>query len=103
MSEEQGGELKVPCNRKVETDAFEVVRVWLTKERIEFSLKCDAWDDPAAWGLLLVDLARHVANGRAQSSAKSVEVILSRIKEGFDVEWNSYTSDATGEVAGEGG
>jgi len=66
--------------------------VWAVNNNAQhFVIKPDVWSDPAAWGLLLVDIARHVARGLATSSQSEAEV-LARIKSGFDVEWEQPTS-----------
>ncbi|PQZ82703.1 MULTISPECIES: DUF5076 domain-containing protein [unclassified Brevundimonas] len=55
-------------------NAVEVLRVWAAEgSPQQFTLQ-PTWDDPAAWGLLLADLARHAArayaaNGRSETEA----------------------------------
>ena len=41
--------------------ATEVVRVWIVDKRIQFRIAGNLWEDAAVWGMLLVDLARHVS------------------------------------------
>jgi hypothetical protein len=48
------------------------------------------WQDPAAWGLVLVDLARHSAQAYEHDGQKRDEV-LARIRAGFDAEWSAPT------------
>jgi len=48
------------------------------------------WEDPGAWGILLVDLARHTAQAYAEKGY-SKEAALNRIREGFDAEWSAPT------------
>ena len=48
------------------------------------------WSDPAAWGFLLVNIARHAARAYERSGRDASEV-LARIREGFDAEWSSPT------------
>jgi hypothetical protein len=69
--------------------ARELVRVWATQGRQELILAGKVWDDPAAWGLLLVDLARHVANCYAAQTEMSASAALARLKERFDAEWET--------------
>ena len=46
--------------------AVEVLRVWAEPNGAQqFALKT-TWNDPGAWGLLLVDTARHVAKAYTQ-------------------------------------
>ena len=54
------------------------------------------WDDPAAWGLLLVDLARHAARAYGQLEVCSEAEALARIRQGFDAEWDNPTDKPRG-------
>lgn len=72
--------------------AREVLRVWARSgERQQFVLQ-PTWDDPAAWGLMLVDIARHVAKSYAQRGHRENEV-LRRIHAAFVAEWEHPTDD----------
>jgi uncharacterized protein DUF5076 len=50
------------------------------------SLRMGVWEDPAAWGIMLADLARHVAASYAQDARLDPGEALERIKEGLDAE-----------------
>jgi hypothetical protein len=80
-------ELRIPDEALNGPDAREILRVWISGDAQVFALRPDAWSDPAAWGLLLVDLARHVARGYTQKCGGDPEAVLSRIKAGLDAEW----------------
>jgi len=80
-------------------EAREILRVWL-----DCSPNDDAYNkfvllpkiskDPAAWGLILVDIARQVANAYAESEPQNENIysfVLNRIKELFDAEWDYPT------------
>ena len=54
------GELPIPQQASKGGDSSEVLRVWLVGESTQFVLR-PVWEDPAAWGVLLADLARHIA------------------------------------------
>lgn len=84
--------LGIPDVVKNDGAAFEVLRVWASPSNPQtFTLQV-AWQDPAAWGLLLVDVARHVSIAYAQQGRDEGEV-LARIKEMWDAEWNNPTDD----------
>jgi hypothetical protein len=53
-----------------------------------------AWEEPAAWGLLLVDVARHVAKAYANAGHDEAET-LARIRQFFDAEWSHPTDTPT--------
>jgi hypothetical protein len=93
------GPLEVPPAAAKDTAAVEVARIWIAGGAQHVSLRPEVWTDPAAWGLFLVDLARHVANAQAARGG-GYEQTLARIKEGFDVEWNHPTDQPRGAVGG---
>ena len=88
--------LPIPDSAKADPNATEVVSVWVAAGNQHVTLNPHAWEDPAAWGLLLVDLARHVANAYGQSGVMDSGDALDRIRQGFDAEWSSPTDVASG-------
>jgi len=86
-------ELKVPNQVSSSSSSQEVLRAWIVGDANVFVTYPSAWEDPACWGLLLVDLARHVANGLSKQGKGTVEAILTRIMEGFDAEWEVNTNE----------
>lgn len=84
-------ELQIPKNANSDSEAFEILRVWIKNEQQGLVCRPDIWADPAAWGLLLVDIARRVALAQCEKHGGSVEAVLSRIREGFDAEWSAPT------------
>jgi hypothetical protein len=95
-------ELPIPPAAAGASKPIEVARIWVANGAQHVSLRAGAWEDPAAWGLVLVDLAKHVANAYAQSGNATHAAVLARIREGFDAEWSSSTDDPTGRVEGAG-
>ncbi len=74
------------------SDAVEVLRVWAAPDSPQQVTLRTTWQDPGAWGLMLVDVARHAANAYASEGRNPAEV-LTRIRELFDAEWSSPTDD----------
>ena len=92
-------ELVIPdAAKQGDPKAFEILRVWVAKGGQHMSLRAGAWADPAAWGLLLVDVARHVANAYQQEAGRDQLKTLQRIKAAWDLEWGSPTDRPSGEV-----
>ncbi len=56
------------------------------------------WRDPATWGLVLADLARHLARAYEQTQGMSPNDVLQRIRAGFEAEWEHPTDEPTGGV-----
>lgn len=91
-------ELVVPPKAKKDSNACEIARVWIANDNLHVSLKVDIWDNPFIWGMLLADLAQHVANSYMQIQGWDRIETLHRIRQGFDAEMDSPTDQATGKV-----
>jgi hypothetical protein len=74
-------------------DSVEVLRVWAAPGSPQQLTLRTCWKDPGAWGLLLVDVARHAAQAYERDGLNPKEV-LQRIRDLFDAEWASPTCDA---------
>jgi len=53
--------LAIPPAAQRDKASFEVLRVWIAEQGQHVSIRSGAWDDPFAWGIVLADLARHIA------------------------------------------
>ena len=92
----QNDQLAIPGAAVHDPKSFEVLRVWVADNNQQVSLRAGVWEDPAAWGLMLADLARHIVNTYEPATAPDREQILKRIKLGFDAELQSPTDTPTG-------
>ena len=92
------GELDIPPIAASDPKGLELARIWAARGRQHVCLRTDLWKDPTTWGLMLVDLARHVANAYEQTGRGSREDILAKIKNGFEMEWGHPTDEATGKM-----
>lgn len=84
-------ELPVPPAAAQSESARELARVWAADGRQEVVILTDVWEDPAAWGLVLVDLARHVARAYAEQKGRDESETLRRLRSAFDAEWATPT------------
>jgi hypothetical protein len=91
------GELLIPPTAQRDRKALEIARIWAAEGHQHVSLRAGLWPDPACWGMMLVDLAQHVANAYAQEG-RSRDEVLQRIKEGFDAEWHAPTDEPVGQT-----
>jgi hypothetical protein len=73
-----------------DSKAVEVLRVWALPGRPQQLTLRTTWKDPAAWGLLLVDLARHAAQAYAKEG-NDPAIVLARIHAAFEAEWSAPT------------
>jgi len=93
---EKHNELPIPDAARFDKDALELVRVWAAGGKQLATVATNIWEDPAAWGIMLVDLARHVADSYARDEGRDTKEVLDRIKQGFDVEWENPTDKPNG-------
>jgi len=87
--------LPIPSAAEMNAESTEVLRLWKVGQQV--ILRHDAWEDPAAWGLMLVDIARHVARACAQERQDEEEV-FQRILSGFCAEIEAPTDTPRGEL-----
>jgi Domain of unknown function (DUF5076) len=91
--------LSIPSVAQRDKASFEVLRVWIAEQGQHVSIRSGAWDDPFAWGIVLADLARHIALAHGMQDAKiDKEAFLERLLEGFTAEIDSPTDEPEGEV-----
>lgn len=91
-------ELTVPPAAEDDPKAFEIVRVWGAKGAQHVTIFWDLWDDPSTWGIMLADLANHVANAFHQEKGISKTETLEAIKDLFNKELRNPTDVAEGKV-----
>src|SRR5262245_44010550 len=92
-------ELPIPEAARKDARAAELLRVWLADEQQHVALRAGVWDDPAAWGLMLADIARHVANQYRLAHGYDEQAVLERVKTALQVELDSPTDEPTGEIS----
>lgn len=92
-------ELQIPASVVSDRKACELIRAWAVPGGLVCSLKPGAWphdQGPIAWGILLSDVARHVADALHQSYGLEQATVLSRMRAVFDSELDRPSSETTG-------
>jgi Domain of unknown function (DUF5076) len=92
----ESDQLVIPDAAKNDAHSFELLRVWIANKGQHVSLRIGVWKDPAAWGLMLADLAKHVANSYEEDGGFDRIATLQRIKTAFDAELGSPTDEPSG-------
>jgi len=91
--------LSIPEEAQKDKASFEVLRVWIANQSQHVSIRSGAWEDPFAWGIVLADLARHIALAhQLQNEGAGSEAFLNRLLEGFEAEIENPTDEPEGEV-----
>ena len=91
-------QLPVPSLVDSDSKAIELLRVWIANGKQQVSLVTSVWSDPANWGIMLVDLAKHIALSYQHSTGENAAEVLNRIRQGFDAEWEAPTDEPTGQL-----
>jgi Domain of unknown function (DUF5076) len=92
-------ELTVPDGTESDPKAFEVIRVWIANKGLHVSLRTGVWQDPFAYGVMLSDLMKHIANAYQQEQGLDPLKTLQRIKAGLDAESSSPADRPSGRVS----
>ena len=74
----------------MELGGVEVLRAVIVDGGLHVSLR-RAFDDPEAWGMLIADVARHVARIYAKETALTEEAVLERVRAIFLAEMEAPT------------
>jgi hypothetical protein len=79
-------EMTPPPAASGDAQSFEIARLWVANEAQHVVFRTDVWPDPAAWGIVLADLARHVALAYQQKDGHDYEDVLERVLASFHAE-----------------
>ncbi len=66
----------------------EIVRAFVINGDLHVTLD-NAFEDTSVWGLMLVDIARHIVTMRERETKQPREKILDEIRQSLDAEWSS--------------
>jgi hypothetical protein len=91
-------QLAVPSVAQKDAASFELIRVWVAQQSQQISLRPGVWQDPAAWGVMLADLARNIVQVHVENDDElDGGAFLAALLEGFDTEIESVLNEFGGE------
>jgi hypothetical protein len=91
--------LPIPAAASRDPRSLEILRVWIANGEQHVALSFGMWEEPAAWGLLLADLARHIAEAHAQQDDQvDAEDFLEQLRGGMEAELDGPTDEISGSV-----
>ncbi len=96
--DKQPKQLPLPPGVQSDPSAVEIARVWVGNGRQHISLASGAWEDPAAWGTMLADFGKLVADSYKQTKGLDYADSIKRIKAAFDLGWNEATDRPAGRI-----
>ena len=95
----QSDQLRVPEPARTDAKSFELLRVWIAHQDQHISMRVGVWKEPEAWGMMLADLARHIALAQQlHTPSTDVDAFVERLLEGFHAEIENPTDEPEGEV-----
>ena len=87
-------QLAVPAAAQKDAASFELIRVWVAQQSQQISLRPWVWSDPAAWGVMLADLARNIVQVHVENDEDlDAEPFVAALLEGFDTEIESVLNE----------
>ena len=89
-------ELIIPPLAANSTQGKEILRAWLVDQSLHCSLRPTAFDNASPWGLVLADVAKHVANALYEEHGFAVDDTLDSIRYMFNAEMLNPTDEAKG-------
>ena len=92
----ESGTLRIPDAARQDPKSTEMLRAWVANGGLHCVLRMGVWKDPAARGILLADVVRHVANAHQESDVAVVNDVIQRIRDGFDAELDGPTDEPEG-------
>jgi hypothetical protein len=96
-------QMPIPDAALRDEDAVEMLRVWVAERKLHCSIKVGMYREAMniaeekAWGSILVDAARHIANALESGYSVDREKFLRIIQRVFNEELSDPTSDAKGD------
>ena len=84
-------------------DAVEMLRVWIAERKLHCSMKVGMYretmnvPEEKAWGTILADVARHLANALESGYSTNAGESLQKIRDSFINELGLPTSEAKGD------
>jgi hypothetical protein len=84
-------------------DSVEMLHVWIAEKKLHCSMKVGMYQEgmnmseARAWGIILADVTRHLANAMQEAYSKNPEDTIAKIRAAFDKELGAPTSKAEGE------
>jgi Domain of unknown function (DUF5076) len=91
-------QLPIPQAAVKDRNSVEIFRVWAVENTEHVSVNAGLWKDPAMYGLVLADLAKHIANAYKHKMNRDPQKTLERIMAGFAAEMDSPTDTPKGQV-----
>lgn len=88
--------LAVPSEVVADAKAREVLRAWVANGGLVCALRPETWADVVAWGIVLADVTRHVANAVKDLRGDDPTATVTKMREAYNSELADPTAEPTG-------
>ena len=94
-------ELPIPPAAERDSNSWELLRAWVAEKGLHCSLKIGVYEsegfvEEEAWGIILADAARHVADALSLQGLRERDAALREIQLSFEAELAKPTSGTEG-------
>ena len=94
--------LTIPPAAQRDPDAIQMLSAWVAESGLHCTLNFGMWEangrnEPKAWGILLADVVRHIANAHQSEFGRAPEETVATVVASLESELDSPTSKASGE------
>ena len=89
-------DLPIPEVVAADAKAVEVFRAWVADGGLICAVRPTTWKDSSAWGIVLADAARHVANAIRDAIGGEPSATVAKIREMFNRELDKPTDEPRG-------
>jgi hypothetical protein len=89
-------DLAIPSEIEADPKSREVLRAWVANGGLVCALRPETWPEAGNWGIVLADVARHVANAVRDLHGTDPATTIGRIRELFAAELDNPTDQPTG-------
>ena len=96
-------ELVIPPAAQSDEDSWELLRAWVANNGLHCSVLVGVYDaegitEELAWGTILADAARHIADAIESLGLRDNEAALVAIRQAFNAELDKPTSSRSGNL-----
>ena len=96
--------LSIPPAAQRDENAIQMLSAWIAEQGMHCTLNIGMWheagrNEPAAWGVLLADVVRHLGNAIQEERGSSADATAEAIVAALLSELESPTSKATGKFS----
>ena len=93
--------LVVPPAAQRDEQAVQMLSAWIAEKGLHCTINVGFWraqerQEPAAWGILIADVMRHIANALRDQQGVAVDATMEQLLESLHRELDEPTSAASG-------